>query len=205
MYFDPRIDKRPAPLVRDPFPALVVPRPIGWISTIDAGGTANLAPFSHFNIVSTDPPCVMFCPSGPHADGGLLDSLANLSEVPEFVVNLADADLQDEVVLSSAHVDRNVDEFQLTKLAKAPSSAVRPPRVARAKAALECEVERIVGLPAGAGGRINTMVIGLVVGIHIEEGIIRDGLVDIAAMRPLSRLGYLDYAVIEDSFTKPRP
>lgn len=205
MYFNPADGMKPAPLTRSPFHALVVPRPIGWISSIDAQGRVNLAPFSFFNAVCADPPCVMFCPSGPHVEGGPLDSLKNVQEVPEFVVNIADASLQDQVVLSSKEAPRAVNEFELTGLTEAPSVAVKPPRVGEAKAALECKVIAIHTLPTGANDKLNAMVVGQVVGIYIDDSVIVNGRVDIALLRPLSRLGYMDYTIVESAFELERP
>lgn len=204
MYFDPRSNPRPAGLQRSPFTALVVPRPIGWISTIDEQGRRNLAPFSFFGIACTDPPCVMFCPSGPHRHGGPLDTLRNVRETGEFVVNLADEALREQVVLSSATIAPGEDEFAYAGLDAVKSRSVAPPRVALAKAALECKLEAIHPLPRGEA-KDNNLVIGSVVGIYIADEVIVDGLVDIAKLRPLSRLGYLDYAVTSQTFSMARP
>lgn len=204
MYYDPRQTSRPEPLTRSPLSALVVPRPIGWISTVNATGKRNLAPFSFFNIACTSPPCVMFCPSGPHAHGGPLDTLRNIQETGEFVINIADEALQDEVVQSAATVAPDIDEFELVGLDVTPSVAVAPPRVLRAKAALECELIDVHPLPSD-GDKINNLVLGRVVGVFIDDRIIVDGLVDISRLRPLTRLGYLDYAIVAESFQKKRP
>ena len=188
-------------LTHDPFKALVVPRPIGWITTVGPDGIVNLAPYSFFNAVSDTPPMVMF------ASSGRKDSLRNIETSGEFTCSIASQDLVDAMSLSSAAVSSDVSEYGLTGLATAPSLVVAPPRVAASPAALECRLWKTVELPGGDGGRGPTVVFGHVVGIYIDERIVKDGLVDTAAMRPLARMGYMDYAVVtpETTFTLNRP
>ncbi len=205
MFIDPAIDMRPAPLRFSPFKALVVPRPIGWISTVSTGGDINLAPFSFFNGVSDDPPCVMYCPNGSHPDGGPKDSLKNAEETGEFVFNLCNWDLREKMNLTAEHLPRNVDEMAAAGLEAAPSEKVAPPRVAAAPAAFECRYIQTVELPAGTGGRKSHIVIGEVIGIHIDESVIVDGIVDIGLLQPVARLGYMDYAVVREGFSMARP
>lgn len=205
MYFDPAIDRKPAPLRYSPFKALVVPRPIGWISTISAAGEINLAPFSFFNGVSDDPPCVMYCPNGTHPDGGPKDSLKNVQETGEFVFNLCNWDLREKMNLTAAHMPRSIDEMASAGLDAAPCEKVSPPRVAAAPAAFECRYIQTVDLPAGAGGRASHLVLGEVIGIHIDDKVIVDGIVDIGLLRPVARLGYTDYTVVDESFSMARP
>jgi flavin reductase (DIM6/NTAB) family NADH-FMN oxidoreductase RutF len=194
-------------LAHSPFTALVVPRPIGWISSLSASGVVNLAPFSFFNAVSQRPPMVMFCANGAHArGGGPKDSLANVRATGEFVANLATWDLRQQMNDSSTPAPSDVDEFDVTGLTKAPSRIVKPPRVAESPVNLECEVVQIVDLPGDEkSGTKNTATFGRVVGIHIDERIIRDGRVDLTLARPLARLGYLDYASIDSLFEIKRP
>ncbi len=205
MFIDPAINMKPAPLRFSPFKALVVPRPIGWISTISAAGAVNLAPFSFFNGVSDDPPCVMYCPNGTHRDGGPKDSLKNVQETGEFVFNLCNWELREKMNLTAEHLPRGVDEMSAAGLAALPSEKVAPPRVAAAPAAFECRHIQTVDLPVGSGGKGSHVVIGEVVGIHIDDGVIVDGIVDIGLLRPVARLGYMDYAVVEESFSMARP
>ncbi|MEA3214909.1 MAG: hypothetical protein QOJ19_1065 [Acidimicrobiia bacterium] len=184
--------------------ALVVPRPIGWISTIGADCVVNLAPFSFFNMCGGDPPSVMYCANGTHREGGPKDSLANVREVPEFVFNLCTWDLREQMNATSATSPRSVDEMAEAGLEAATSVRVRPPRVAATPLALECEVVQIVALPSSETTS-NNMVIGRVVEVHIADHVIVDGKVDVPTLRPLARLGYLDYSVIDDVFSMVRP
>jgi len=206
MFWEPKDGMRPSPLTHNPFNAIVAPRPIGWISTVSAAGEVNLAPFSYFNAVAGEPPCVMFCVNGRNRhDGGVKDSLANVREVPEFVFNLCTAELAEQMNRSAAHLPRSVDEMAQAGLAAAASVKVRPPRVAAAKAALECEVYTVLALPDGAGGVTNNLVVGRVVGIHLADEAIVDGRVDPLKLASLARLGYLDYSVVDNVFEMVRP
>ena len=190
-------------LAHDPFKALAVPRPIGWIATVDAAGVPNLAPYSFFNAISDRPPMVMF------SSGGTKDSLRNILANGEFTCSIASQALTDATPLSSAPVAPGINEFGLAGLDAAPSMLVKPPRVAQAPAAFECRLWKTIELPlpAGKGGVAYTMVIGEVVAVYIDDRYIRDGIVDTGAMRPLARLGYMDYAVVgaESMFTLNRP
>ncbi len=191
-------------LPRNPFNALVVPRPIGWISTLDAEGCVNLAPYSFFNAVAYTPPQVMFSGTGNHAFGGLKDSIRNAIETGEFVVNLATWELREAMNASAVAAPHATDEFEYAGLHKAPSQVVRPPRVAESPAHLECIVTQSVQLETD-DDEPNTVVFGRVVGVHIDDGYLKDGFVDTAAMRPLARLGYLDYAAVSETFSMERP
>lgn len=185
----------------DPFKALVAPRPIGWITTRSVDGVVNLAPYSFFNAVSDQPPMVMFSSSGRK------DSLRNIEAAGEFTCSIASHDLVDAMNLSSASVASETSEYALTGLATAPSLIVGPPRVAASPAALECRVWKTVTLPGGEGDGGPTVVFGQVVAIYVDARVVKDGLVDTAAMRPLARMGYMDYAVVtpETTFTLNRP
>lgn len=186
-----------------PFKAIVAPRPIGWIATLDREGRANLAPYSFFNVVADRPPMVMF------SSAGRKHSLRNIEATGEFTCSLATAALRDLMNLSSAPVAEGVDEFELAGLAKAPSRFVAPPRVAASPAALECRLWRMLEMPApdSPHDARHTLVFGSVVGIFIDDAFIRDGLVQTAAMRPLARMGYMDYAMVtpETAFALNRP
>ncbi|ODR94572.1 flavin reductase [Methyloceanibacter stevinii] len=182
-------------LTRDPFMALVSPRPIGWISTLDAEGVVNLAPYSFFNAVSTNPHFVMF------SSGGRKDSLRNAEETGEFVCSLATYDLREAMNRTSKHVEPHVDEMVLAGLSPAPSTIVAPPRVAESPVAFECKYWRTIDLPGADGGPGNhAIVLGQVVGIHIDDAALVDGRVDVTKLRPIARLGYQDYAVIDEVF-----
>jgi flavin reductase (DIM6/NTAB) family NADH-FMN oxidoreductase RutF len=198
MYYNPTDNNHG--LAHDPFVALVVPRPIGWISTVNSAGVVNLAPYSFFNIVAHRPSFVMF------ASARRKDSQANAEEQGEFVASMATYDLREAVNLSSAPVAAEISEPQALGLEMTPSVAVRPPRVMRSPIALECRYHQTIGLP-GYGGQPHTssIILGEVVGIYIDDAIISNGLLDIRKIRPITRLGYLDYAVIDEVFSLPRP
>ncbi|WP_279483035.1 flavin reductase family protein [Aureimonas sp. SK2] len=187
-------------LPHDPFKAIVAPRPIGWISTRATDGTTNLSPYSFFNALSDKPKLVMF------SSTGMKHSAGNAIATGEFVVNLATRDLAEAVNASSVPAPQGVSEFALSGLTEAPCRLVAAPRVAEAPAALECRLTqwfRPVGLDGAEGDAV--MVIGQVVGIHIDERILRDGRIALDLARPLSRLGYLDFASTEEAFPMRRP
>jgi len=204
VYYDPRKDARPAPLAHNPLNALVAPRPIGWIGTISAAGADNLAPFSYFNAFSADPPVVGFAPN-EKPGGGPKDSLANVREVPEFTVSIVSHTLAEPMNESSRTLPHGTSEFDAASLQAAESHSVRPRHVKSARAVLECTVHSIVELPHKAGGRGSELVIGEVVGIYIDDELIRDGRVDSLALAQVARLGYFDYTVVENIFEIPRP
>jgi flavin reductase (DIM6/NTAB) family NADH-FMN oxidoreductase RutF len=190
----------------NPFNQLVVPRPIGWISSLDADGRVNLAPFSFFNAVAYVPPQVVFSTTGPHAEGGAKDSLKNVRETGEFVFNLATWKLREAVNLTSAPAPRDVDEFDLAGLTRAPARLVSAPLVAESPVHLECTVVEIVELrtPDRETHR-NTAVFGEVVGVHVADEAIADGRVDVLRLDPIARLGYDQYTRVVDVFSMTRP
>ncbi|HEX4151830.1 MAG TPA: flavin reductase family protein [Steroidobacteraceae bacterium] len=197
---------RPDPRVSpSPFKACVVPRPIGWISTLSAAGVPNLAPFSFFNAIGEAPPMVMFCANGEHIEGGEKDSVRNARETGEFVVNLATWKLREAVNRSSAEVGREIDEFDLAGLTAAPSLRVRPARVAESPVSLECVVSDIYPLPLDESQESGWMVMGRVLGIHIDDDVVVDGRVSIARLHPIARLGYREFAAVEQVFKMTRP
>jgi flavin reductase (DIM6/NTAB) family NADH-FMN oxidoreductase RutF len=173
--------------------SLVVPRPIAWVSSLAPDGTRNLAPHSYFNIVSTDPPIVHFTQTGRK------DTLTNVEASGEFVVNLVSADLAEAMNLTSANFPPDEDEFTWAGLDATPSTHVAPPRVAAAKAAMECRVRTI--LPMGNGN----MVFGDVLTVHVDETIWAEGRVDVAALAPIGRLGGSAYSHVADIFKLTRP
>jgi len=187
-------------LPHDPFKALVAPRPIGWISTLDGQGRPNLAPYSFFNAICDRPPMVMF------SSTGWKHSAANASVSGEFVCNFATDALKEEMNLSSAEVAEGVDEFALAGLETAPCRLVAPPRVAKSPAALECKVLSVTELQGVDGASTNRfVVIGQVMGVHIDERFLVDGLFDTAAAGALARCGYMDYAAVFETFAIKRP
>ena len=198
MFYD--TDRNDHGLRHGPFKALVAPRPIGWISTVSTEGVVNLAPYSFFNGISDSPPYVMF------ASKGRKDSLVNAEATGEFVCSLATYDLREQMNETSAMVDPGVDELEMAGLTAAPCRMVKPPRVAESPVALECTYYKSLELPGLEDDPDPyAIVIGRVVGIHIDDDVIVDGLVDVTKIRPIARLGYMDYAVVNEVFSLERP
>jgi flavin reductase (DIM6/NTAB) family NADH-FMN oxidoreductase RutF len=198
MHYDPKLRNHGLP--HDPFNALVVPRPIGWISTADRDGVVNLAPYSYFNAVSARPPFVIFGSSDPK------DSQTNAEKTGEFVVNMATWELREQVNQTSAMLPPEVDEAAMAGLEMGPSLKVKPPRVKRSPAALECVLTQVVPLVGRDGRRQRaSILVGEVVSVYIDDAAIVDGLVDIGRLAPISRLGYMDYGRVADVFTMQRP
>jgi flavin reductase (DIM6/NTAB) family NADH-FMN oxidoreductase RutF len=198
MFYDPRRNDHNLP--HNPWNALVVPRPIGWISTVNRDGVINLAPYSFFNTVSSRPPFVLF--SGHPRK----HSQTNAEETGEFVVNMATYELREVMNASSAEFGSGVSEPERVGIAMAQCRNVKPPRVARSPVALECKYNTTVRLTS-ADGQLNpsSLVIGEVVGVHVDDSVIVDGRVDVVKMRPIARLGYMDYSVVDEFFTILRP
>lgn len=189
-------------LPHNPFNALIVPRPIGWISTRDSAGRRNLAPYSFFNGVAYEPPQVMFAgTSGKPDRPEMKDSLANIRETGVFCVNVVEYAARSAMNASSATLPAGEDEFLAAGVEAVPCTEIDCPRVAGAPAALECRLTRIVSLPGAA----NTVVFGEVVGVHIRDDVLVDGMVDVTRFEPLGRLGYRDYTRVREVFTLARP
>ena len=198
MYYDPRRNNHG--LKRSPMLALVVPRPIGWISTVSRQGVVNLAPYSFFNLVSGTPPFVMFA-SKPRKD-----SQRNAEETGEFVCNMATYDLREVVNASSTEWGPAISEPERVGLDMAPCRAVKPSRVARSPIALECKYFKTVELVSSDGTlNASSVVIGEVIGIHIDDSVIVNGLVDVTRVQPLARLGYMDFCAVNELFAIQRP
>ncbi len=204
-FYDPRENLHPKPLTHNPFNALVAPRPIGWISSISLSGEVNLAPFSYFNGISSDPPMVMFAPNAKDREGTPKDTLRNIQEVPEFVVNVVSEELAAAMNQTSAALPFGISEMEAAGLPAADSINVSPPRVAAARASLECRVYRTIELPTGLQGRQSHVVLGEVVGVHIDDALIAGGMVDQLALRQVARLGYSHYLSVENIFDMQRP
>ena len=188
-------------LPHDPFKAIVAPRPIGWIGTVDAQGRPNLAPYSFFNAISSFPPMVYFNSEGRK------DSLDNVEATGEFTCSLVSAPLARAMNATSAPAAAGVNEFTLAGLAMAPSTRIKPPYVADAIAALECKVTQIIQL-AGIDGVLlqSWMVLGEVIGVHIDDRWLRDGIFDTAGANPIARCGYRgDYTEVTSLFEMIRP
>jgi len=199
MFYRPGIDNHGLP--HNPFKAIVSPRPIAWVSTVNGSGQANLAPFSFFNGIIDVPPMVMFCPNGTKVImDEVKDTLANVRANGEFVVNIVSFAMREAMNVSSGTYARAVDEFESAGLTKGESKTVTPPFVVGAPAVLECTLWREIEMPNGG-----VMIIGSVKGIHMLDEFIKDGIFDVTAYRPIARLGYKDYAVVNEVFPLTRP
>ncbi|MFO1033093.1 MAG: flavin reductase family protein [Hyphomicrobiales bacterium] len=186
-------------LALDPFKAVVVPRPIGWISTVSKAGINNLAPYSFFNAFADDPNYVAF------GSGGRKDTLRNTEETGVFAFNLATYALREAMNASSASVAPEVDEFKLAGLTPVPCTMIAAPRVAESPVALECRHFKTVELPGDDGSVADYLVIGRVVGVHIDDRYIVEGRVDTAALQAIARLGYSEYATVDTVWRMRRP
>lgn len=198
MFYDPRTEKHG--LKHSPVTALVIPRPIGWISTIGPGGKVNLAPYSFFNLVSGHPPWLMFS-SAPKKN-----SQTNAELTGEFTFSLATWNLREVMNASSGEFPEHESEPEAVGIEMAPARNVKPPRVAASPVAIECKYNKTVDLIASDGKQNRShLVLGEVVGIHIDESIIVDGMLDVRKMQPIARMGYMDYCVVNDFFSMARP
>ena len=192
-------------LRHDPFKNLVVPRPIGWISSLDAKGVANLAPFSFYNAICLEPPMVVFGLDLKPGGQEVKDTLRNIEETHEFVVNLPTWGQREALLKTATHAPHGTSEFELAGLGRLPSRLVKPPRVEGAPAHLECRHLQTTVLPHPTPNPRNFAILGEVIGVHIDDALIKDGMVDIVSTRPLARLGYLDYTAVDSVFSVPRP
>lgn len=200
MFYEPHARDRTV-LPHDPFKAIIAPRPIGWISSVDAAGAVNLAPYSFFNAVASSPVALL-----AFSSDGRKDSVANVEATGEFVWNMPTYALRDAMNATAAPLPHGASEFAHAGLETAPSRLVRPPRVAASPCALECRLVEVIRMKTAAGVPIdNYLVIGEVVGVHIDDAAIVDGRFDTAALQPIARCGYADYAVVDRLFALQRP
>ena len=199
--------KRDHGMPADPLKSLIVPRPIGWISTIDPRGNVNLAPYSFYNGVSEFPPMVYFSVTGTYGDTPTKHSRMNAELTGEFVVNVVTGKLRDQMNITTAMVAYGIDEMKLAGLTPVPCRYVKPPRVAESPVALECKYWKTIELPTEPGREemAASMVIGKVVGVHIDDSIIENGRVMVAAFNPVARLGYSEYTSVTDVWRLRRP
>ena len=200
MFYEPDKDDHGLPF--NPYKSIVVPRPIGWISTISSDGVENLAPYSQFNNLGYDPPYVMFSANSFPGTARRKDSVKNATDTGEFVVNMATYDLREAVNTTSQLVAREIDEAALAGLEMIPSRIVRPSRVAASPVHLECRFYGSWVLPGNSPDQVHHVVIGRVVGVHIRDDVLtRDGRLDVLKIRPIARLGYFDYTTVDSAFT----
>ncbi|NQV55843.1 MAG: flavin reductase family protein [Rhodospirillales bacterium] len=195
-------------LAHDPFKSCVVPRPIGWISSLSPDGVANLAPYSQFQNLSFNPPYVMFSANEGVDNRGRKDSVVNVEQTGEFVWNMATYDLREAVNISARDFPPDVDEFEAAGVTKAASLTVKAPRVAESPVHFECEYYttlRLPGLGKNGGGAAD-MVIGHVKLIHVDDAALdENGKLDIPRLKPIARLGYYDYTYVEHVFEMKIP
>ena len=189
-------------LRHNPFNAIVTPRPIGWIATRGADGSENLAPYSFFNAVAYVPPQVMFASTSAKPDrGDTKDSVSNIRETGVFAVNIVEYEMRDVMNVTSGPWEREVDEFDKAGIERAECDVIPCSRVVGSPATLECRMTQIVTLK----GESNFLVIGEVVGVHLRDDCVEDGMFDILKYQPLTRLGYRDYSRITEVFSLKRP
>ncbi len=184
---------------------LIAPRPIALVSTLSASGIGNLAPFSFFAMGGQNPQSVAFCPVADR-DGNPKDTLRNVLETGEFVINVVTRPMAERVNQASAPFAFEVDEFDTTGFTRLPSTVVKPPRVAESPAQLECRVFQVV--PHGSGPQHSSWVIGEVLVLHVDDTLIaEDGLPETARLHPAARMGRQEWAYVtaENMFILPRP
>ncbi|MEX1214686.1 flavin reductase family protein [Saccharospirillum sp.] len=198
MFYDPRTESHGLP--HNPWLALIVPRPIGWVSTLSVDGTPNLAPYSCFNAISSKPPFVMF------SSDSSKDSVTNAEATGVFCINIATYALREAMNQSSAAYPPEIDEFKASGLTAEPCRNIPCVRVKETPVSIECRLSQLITLTPSTGATCtNRVVIGEVIGIHIDESVLREGLVDIELLKPLGRMGYREYTVPPRSFEMLRP
>ena len=199
MFYEPHARDK-AILPHDPFKALIAPRPIGWVTTMGTDGGINLAPYSFFNAFSDRPPMIGFSSSG------FKDSVTYVLETREFVWNMPTYDLREAMNKTAAPLARGDSEFAFADLEMAPSRLVKPPRVKASPAALECVLIEVKRLKDRHGAETdNWLVLGEVIGVHLDDAFVTNGMADTAAMQPIARCGYMDYVVADSVFQMKRP
>jgi flavin reductase (DIM6/NTAB) family NADH-FMN oxidoreductase RutF len=198
MFYEP--DKNNHGLRFNPFKSICVPRPIAWVSSLSASGVPNLAPFSQFTNVSFDPPHILISARAS------TDTARNVNQTGEFVINMATYELRNAVNATSAVVAPEMDEAVLAGLEMVPARLVKPCRVAASPIQMECRLHSSVVIPGRLPDAAHNLIIGRVVGVHIRDDVLTaDGKIDSARIRPLARMGYLDYTSVETVFTMPPP
>ena len=200
MFYEP---KKGVPFKIDPFKSLIFPRPIGWISSVNENGLANLAPYSYFNAVADEPPQIMFCSNGSSSYYKYKDSLSNILCTKEFVVNFATSTTRNQMNNSSKDFKPDEDEFILSKLKKKKSKLVKAPSVKDSPVNLECKLVKTIKLKSNSK-KISTMIIGEVIGIFIKDKFIKNNRVDSVSMRYIARMGYSEYTTVASKFNLNR-
>ncbi|HEY9688044.1 MAG TPA: flavin reductase family protein [Coleofasciculaceae cyanobacterium] len=182
----------------------VLPRPIAWVSTRSKAGVLNLAPFSFYTGVCSNPPTILFCPTVRGSDGAKKDTLLNIEETGEFVVNVVSEDVVRQMNQTAAEYPRGVDEFREVGLTPAASVVVQPPRVLESPLSMECKLQQIV--PVGDGGLgSGNVVLGTIVQFHVRADLYHNGRIDTAGLKPVARLAGAAYCPVRDAFELERP
>ena len=200
MFYEP---KKGVPFKVDPFKSLIFPRPIGWISSVNKNGVANLAPYSYFNAVTDEPPQIMFCSNGSSTHGKYKDSLSNILHTKEFVVNFVTTVTRNQMNISSRDFKPDEDEFLLSNLKKKKSKLVKAPSVRDSPVNLECKLVKIIKLQSNSN-KTSTMIVGEVIGVYINNKFIKNNRVDSVSMKYIARMGYSEYTTISSKFNLKR-
>ena len=200
MFYEP---KKGVPFRIDPFKSLIFPRPIGWISSVNKNGVANLAPYSYFNAVTDEPPQIMFCSNGSSTHGKYKDSLSNILYTKEFVVNFVTTATRNQMSISSRDFKPDEDEFLLSNLKKKKSKLVKVPSVKDSPVNLECKLVKIIKLQSNSD-KTSTMVVGEVIGVYINNKFIKNNRVDSVSMKYIARMGYSEYTTVSSKFNLKR-
>lgn len=180
----------------------IVPRPIAWVSTIDAAGRPNLAPFSFFTAVCSNPMTLLFAPGWSGLRGRMKDTLVNIRAVPEFVINITNEATAEAMNLTATEFEAGIDEFAWAGVTPVPSEMIRVPRVAEAPVAFECKLQQIVVVNEGPGGGV--VVFGEVQSIFVRDDLIENGRIPTEKLQPIGRLAGAGYAHINDFFEMHR-
>lgn len=182
----------------------VVPRPIAFVSTVSQDGQLNLAPFSFYTGVCSNPPTILFCPMVRGSDGLKKDTLLNIEETGEFVVNVVNEDIVSQMNQTAAEFPRGVNEFEAAGLTPAPSDIIKPPRVLESPLSMECKLQQVVYIGEGGTGS-GSVVLGTVVRFHVRKDLYQSGRVDTMSLKPVARLAGSAYCPVRDVFEVQRP
>ena len=182
----------------------ILPRPIAFVSTLSPEGVPNLAPFSFFTGVCSNPPTVLFCPMRRGSDGEKKDTLINIEATREFVVNVVSEEIVCQMNETAGEYPRNVNEFEKAGLTPVASDIIQPPRVLESPVSMECALNQIVYVGDGSVGS-GSIVIGTVLRFHIREDLYENGRIDTVGLKPVSRLAGAAYAPVRETFELQRP
>ncbi len=204
MFYDTKINNHG--LKYNPFKSCIIPRPIAWITTLTENGEDNCAPYSFFNGVASDPPMVMFANNGPAPNKkGPKDTFSNIKNNKQFVVNISTYENKDKMNLTCSPLAKGESEINFALLETFTSNLVKPKSLKASPINMECELFKIIDLPIIKENEYNGIIIGKVLGINIDNEYIKDGRIDVLKLKPLARLGYMDYSKVEDFFEMNRP